>query len=609
MAKLIKWFFILLLALALLLAAAGFVATRSVDTDTVKGLIEEQAQQATSLNMNFKGDLSWSFFPRIRLGVSAIELHTQKMYDGDTLFAEIGEASSAISLLKLLTGNLSVDKLELADIKLRMVTDQRGHSNWKDIEPASKANASDSETKTSSAESDESDETSSTDISFSNVNLQNIQLSLIDLSAQTNQSLLIKAVDGKDINFSGSPFSIKADVAMTSDAVAKPIELLFASSFNFDQEAQEFMISKITGSLDATKFSGSGTIAFGKDTAFKAALALDTLDLNRYLSEASDVESPASDGVPVSEDVALPLDTLHTLNAAFELSISKLIYEKTALENLTVDLDIDDGVLNVRKLDASVYGGSIRQSFIIDANRNPALLTASQTLSAIDLTALFASNDFEIGLEGKASIETQVSARGASANALKETLSGETTAVIASGRYLDDNIEQRICQSIALARQTALSKTWSEGTALSDINLAIQWNNGIGLIQSFNAGLANASVTGDGRINIVASSFDLRLLANISGDINKAAEAPETGCEINEQYRSIAWPLRCEGSAEASTCSVDNSRLDKILSNLAKAKAKEAVNKELDEQKDKLQEKLSEKLGEDVGNALRGLFR
>lgn len=609
MVKLAKWLFFILIALALIIIVAGYIATRSVNPETVKSLVEEQTYRATSLDMNFNGDFYWSFFPSIKLGVSDIELHTRQAYDGDTLFASIGEASSAISLLGLLGGNVTIDSLQLADISMRMVTDARGHSNWKDVEPSG------AETSDEDSGAEKREQSASADVSFDTVKLRDINLSVVDLGVGSRQALRVKTLDGRAINFTGQPFDLQSALEVERDTSAEAIAMELASTFRFNSDAQEFIIEKLDGVIADTSFSGSGAVTFGKDTKFAADLALGTLDLNPYLSATANEDDAASTSTTTTpnDDIELPLDTLHTLNVDLALSLEKLIFEQTELEDLSIAMTIDNGLLDVSKLNASVYGGEINQSFSINAARNPAQLQATQALSDIDVASLLASNDFELGVEGKASVETNITARGNSTEALKKTLSGKTTASLNNGRYLNDNIEHRICQSIALARKTPLNRAWASGTDLEDVDLKINWSKGVGNIESFSAGLANAKVNGDGEINLLNTSYDLRLQANVSGDLAAASstelDAGETGCEINEQYRDIAWPIRCKGDAQESSCGVDNSRLDKILSNLAKAKAKEAVDKELDKHRGKLQDKLNEKLGDGVGDALRGLFR
>ena len=129
MGKLLKWLTIAIAIIVGLLIVAGIIATQTIDTGTIKKLVEEQTKKNTGLDMQFQGDLSWSFFPNLKLGVSDIELHTEQSYAGDTLFARIGHAESAISLAQIVGGNLSIEQLGLERIELRMVTDKRGRSN------------------------------------------------------------------------------------------------------------------------------------------------------------------------------------------------------------------------------------------------------------------------------------------------------------------------------------------------------------------------------------------------------------------------------------------------------------------------------------------------
>ena len=314
--------------------------------------------------------------------------------------------------------------------------------------------------------------------------------------------------------------------------------------------------------------------------------------------------------IRANQIVNFVLPILHTLNIDFELGIEKLIYEKTELDSVAVAMAINDGVLDVTKLDAKAFGGTISQTMTLDINPNPARLSASQKLSNIDVARLAAANDIDAGITGKASLDTSVTARGLTAQSMKQTLSGSSSIELVDGRFLKDNIERRICQSVAIARQTPLTQSFSNGTDLQEVTMSIRWSNGKGLINPMSIALANARLSGDGTVDLLKTSFDMRLLANVSGslagsDTENSESSSENGCEINERYRDIQWPIRCQGDAADSSCGVDNSRLDKMLGNIAKAKAKEAVDKELDKQRDKLQEKL----GDELGNALRGLFR
>lgn len=220
MGKTLKWLFIVLGGIVGLLVLAAIIATQSIDTGTVKKLVEEQTKKNTGLNMQFQGDLSWSFFPSLKLGVSDIELHTEQAYAGDTLFARIGNAESALSLTEMFSGNISIQQLKLENIDLRMVTNKRGRSNWKDVEPQEKSASESTESEVTDANS-----SSAGSIVFDNVNLRDINVDLIDQPTNTEQSLLVKTLKGNGINFSGKPFDINSTLQFASSESDKVFTL------------------------------------------------------------------------------------------------------------------------------------------------------------------------------------------------------------------------------------------------------------------------------------------------------------------------------------------------------------------------------------------------
>lgn len=602
MFKMIRNLLLIILALvAILLIAAVVLATR-IDLNDYKPQIIEQAQMATGLNLQLDGDIGWSFFPSLAIKLENAEAHTAKTYASDTLFAKVATVDASVSLKPLLSRQVIVDKVLLDGIQLRLVTDSRGHSNWKDIE--SQAPAKDQESEDSTAQ----DTQSKQDTSFllNNLVLSDIEVNVIDQSVDTNQTLIIENLSAQAVNINGNAFPLDSKL-LFKDGQQNSFALNLKSKVLLDIDNQRYELNDLNGQFDKSNFNGNAKITLGKNTRVSSTLNIDKIDLNRYIDFESTEEDSAttSDSSTDATDSEIPLDILHSLNTNITFSIGELQADNVTLNSVSVKVDIDNGRLNLSDLSAEVFGGKVQQSIKIDANKNPATWSASQELNNIDIKQLIDSREIDVDFSGTASLNSTVNMRGNSTTALQRSLTGQTTFALNQGVYGDDNIERRICQAIALTRQETLAAATSTSTQLNDINATIQWRNGLGTINSLTAGLPNAAVSGDGSIDINQQELDIRLLANISGDIAETDPA----CAINENFRNIQWPIRCQGSADSSSCGVDNSRLDKIIANAAKAKAKEAVNKELDKQKDKLKEKLNEKLGGGVGDALRGLFK
>lgn len=602
MFKMIRNLLLAFLALvAILLIAAVVLATR-IDLNDYKPQIVEQARTATGLNLKLDGDIGWSFFPSLAIKLENAEAHTAKTYASDTLFAKVATVDASVSLKPLLSRQVVVDKVLLDGIQLRLVTDSRGHSNWKDIE--SQAPSKDQESD-ANAEQDRQIK-QGTSFLLNNLVLSDIKVNVIDQSVDTKQSLIIKNLSAQAVNIDGNAFPLDSKLIF-DDGQQNSLALSLKSNVLLDTNNQRYELNDLNGQFDKSNFNGSAKVSLGKSTRVTSTLNVDKIDLNRYIDfESTEEDSAATaDASTSTTDSEIQLDVLHSLNTNIAFSIGELQADNVTLSSVNVKVDIDNGRLNLSDLSAEVFGGKVQQSIQIDANKNPATWSASQKLSDIDIKQLIDNREIDVDFSGIASLNSTVNMRGNSTEALQRSLSGQTTFAINKGVYGDDNIERRICQAIALTRQQTLAAATSTSTQLNDIKAAIQWNNGVGTINSLSAGLPNATISGDGSIDINKKNLDIRLLANISGDIADTDPA----CAINESYRDIKWPIRCQGSADSSSCGVDNSRLDKIIANAAKAKAKEAVNKELDKQKDKLKDKLNEKLGDGLGDALRGLFK
>jgi len=612
MGKVIKWLALTLIGLCILIAIVGMIAARSVDPASVKNMIEEQTFNNTGLTMHFNGDLNWSFFPTLSLDVNNIELHTAKTYAGDTLFANIGSAKTSLALRHLLTGNIRIDQVALEKINLRLVTDTKQRSNWKDIEAQNpKDIAVKEEGSNNESANTDTAEHEPLSVSFQQITMNNIQVDIIDQSLNSQQTLRLDTFNSSDLNFSGKSFPVDAALSF-KEQDSDTLKLKLATNLTIELSSNQFNIQNLNGNIEETSFSGQGNLLLSNKTQLNLTLNIGKVDLNRFIPQTDPTDSDInSENTPSSnsEDTSLPLAILHTLNTQLKLSIDSLTYQNTQLEQVQLNAKINNGILNVNSFNAKAFDGDIIQSFTVDANQQPASITAQQTLQDIQIDQLLASNDIAIGLKGRATFKNNVNTKGNSINNLLETLKGQTQITITDGVFLEDNLEHRICQAIALTRKTSLTQDWPKQTQLNNVVINIAWNNGVGNIRRLEAGLPNATINGQGNINLTDTSYDLRILGNISGEIKSLESNTETGCEINQRYRDIAWPLRCKGSAEKTDCGIDNSRLDKIIANKAKEQAKESANKELNKQKEKLKDKLNEKLGDDLNNKLQQLFR
>ncbi|MBT8151719.1 MAG: AsmA family protein [Gammaproteobacteria bacterium] len=587
----LKYLLYLVVLLIALVAAGAAALAVLFDPNDYKPQIAAQVKSASSLELRMPGSIGWKLFPRLSLSIGETELHTPKTYAGDTLFAKLEEFSLGVGWRSLLKGALRADQLSIDGLQLRMVTDKRGHSNWKDVEAAAPAQ-------------DEDDATSASDselaLELADLSLRNISVQMIDQQLGTTQAFELDQFLAQYVNLSGKSFPMQIDAVINDGQRSFAVDM--QADALIDNANERYALQNMRGRFDKSQFDGQIKIGLGKQTTFNGDLNIDEINIDDYTSESEQAASANAESQSTASSEDISFDVLRSLNTRLKLKIGKLVASEAVFDDLTVDLAIANSILNLNNFRAGVFGGTIELLAKLDARGKQASLSVQPKMTQVEIAEVFENRDIAVNFSGKASINAALAMRGNSVDAWLASVSGNTEFLFDEGRYGDDNIQYRVCQAIALARAESLGAALDTGTAFDSVRTVIDWQNGVGRITQFTAGLDNLKLNGDGSISLQDQQFDLRVLANVTGDISGSYPA----CVINEKYRNIKWPLRCRGDANESNCGVDNSRLDKILAGLVKERAKQEVREKINE---KIGGKIEEKLGKGVGEALKGLFK
>ncbi|MBV1959296.1 MAG: AsmA family protein, partial [Pseudomonadales bacterium] len=120
------------LVLALLMVL--LVAILFVDPNDYRDQIEEVTESALNVDMQIKGEISWSLFPWIGFDINGIEIYTLEQGSKNP-FIKLAEASAELKLWSLLSGEYEVGSLVLSGFKLNMIRDKNGRGNWQSLLP------------------------------------------------------------------------------------------------------------------------------------------------------------------------------------------------------------------------------------------------------------------------------------------------------------------------------------------------------------------------------------------------------------------------------------------------------------------------------------------
>jgi AsmA protein len=132
MGKVIR-FLVILLAVAIglvivLAVALPFIIDPNDYKDQIAGVVEKE----TGRKLNIKGDIDLSVFPWLGLDIGPTTLSNAPGF-GDQPFAEMQGVEIRVKLLPLLKKQLEMDTVTLTGLDLRLVKNERGHTNWEDL--------------------------------------------------------------------------------------------------------------------------------------------------------------------------------------------------------------------------------------------------------------------------------------------------------------------------------------------------------------------------------------------------------------------------------------------------------------------------------------------
>jgi AsmA protein len=580
----------LLVAVTLLSIVLGYLITK-LDADTVVPLLQQQLKQATGLELRIDGDFNWSIFPSLQVEIGDLALHTQSAYKGDTLFAQVDSIALGISWAKLLDRELRFESLSITDGKLRLIKPAGVNGNWQALANSEPNTGTKAQSPPAQAQN-----VAALALVFEVLTLEKITVEYHDLGTAESHQLQLDYLHASQIALDGQPFDLALTLQYLNSNTLQA-QLKLDGSLAVDVNAQSMNLSVINGKFDNSLFNGDIAVTNnGGAIAVAASLRVDQINFNDYQGDdkqstataASPIDTATTSGSsPVLALLALP-------NAKLDLAISQLKHRNVQFNNITAKAEVNDGYIKLAPVRADVFGGNVTATLSLDANASPPVLRVNSALNGIQIDSALSGLDMPPDMSGVAAVNADVTMRGASTDQWLRSLSGSTNASISNGRYHKDNIEHRVCQAIALARNEKLQRQWSNETEFNTANVIVKWRDGIGEITSLSGGLDNMQLVGRGDVSAINQTVDLRLRATITGDL--ADKDP--GCVINAQYRNIAWPIRCTANAETSQCGIDNSELDKLIRKTLQEKLQQVINKNVDKE-----------LGDELSETLRQLFK
>lgn len=558
MTKTLKILGITLAAIVGLLVVAAVTLALVFDPNQYKDDIIRLVKDNTGRDLKIGKKIGWSFFPRLGIEAGGLELSNAAGF-GTQPFAKIDAAGVRVAVLPLLTGKIEVGVVYLHGVDLNLARNAAGRSNWDDMVAATPA-------KPKQAAPAPSDTTLPiAGLSVGRLEVKRANLVWHDL--QSGSRMAVRDLELATSAFAADkPMDLHLGFELTRDKAA-PIKVALASRLT--ASANALKLADVDLKLDDSRLRGGIEIRNFAQPALRFDLALDKIDLDRYMGAEPQPVPAGKSGVgagqsaAAAEPVELPLSTLRALDIQGKFAIGELKAIGLRSKDVKVEIKAKDGLIALGPNSAALYGGRYRGTTSLDVRGKTPLIRLDEKLEQVQVGPLLKDMDLFDTYTGTGNIAIKAGAQGFDAGEITRSLNGNASIAFRDGRI--EGVDLNRMYKTIREKGDALDKLFrvvpqqGDFTKFGETTASFQIANGVATNRDLVIRAGELLVTGQGTANLVSEKLDYHIELAGSEDAGKKCKT---------------IPVRVEGPfAKLSYAPA----VDEIL----QCKAKKAVEKEL----------------------------
>jgi AsmA protein len=433
------------------------------------------------------------------------------------------------------------------------------------------------------------------DMQAGNASLNNLQLEIANITA--NGSIAVTGLNG-EIHYDGQLKTTEFNPRQTMQALAieapktadEKVLQSAQTELEFTGDLNNAELNRLILKLDETTLQGQASVHNFSAPALKYEINVDAIDADRYLApkaekSATPPPTPASAGVAAA---ALPLDTLRKLDIDGKANIGKLKISNLRLNDIRTTLKAKDGVIRLAPVSANLYQGNYLGETQIDARGDTPKISLKESLRGIMAGPLLKDFMGDDMINGKGSLEANLTAEGLTPADITKTLNGQLQLSFANISMKGLNIAAKAREARAKLKREAVPKTAeARPTDFSEVKATVQARNGILSNNDLSAKAPFARIAGAGTVDLVQEQLDYMVSAKIV-----ASSAGEGGADLNA-LKGLTIPVRISGPLKTPKFDLQYDDMLKDKFAQEKAELKEKLDAKLQQEKAALEEKLA----------------
>lgn len=366
---------------------------------------------------------------------------------------------------------------------------------------------------------------------------------------------------------------LDADIEMQGEGRAYKAQLSGALTADLDKKTAGLTFS---GKVDDSNVSGKAAVTRFSPLALSFNLDADELDADRLMGKAPPGKSPdakqakAEDG---AKEEPIDLSALKGVDASGNIRVGKLTLLNLKTADVRAAVKVAGGRLDVAPISAQLYQGSLGGSLSAQAADN-AVFTVRQTLSGVAIGPLLRDAAQIDTLEGRGTVNANLSTRGATVAALKKALNGTASVKLVDGSVKGIDIAGTIRSARTKLQQLrgrpAQSASKTERTDFTELQASFKVVNGVARNDDLSMKSPLLRVDGAGDIDIGNDSMNYVLRATL---------VPTTkgqGGRDATELAGVTVPVKLTGALDSPQWSIDFAGM---VTDLAKTRLKDEILK------------------------------
>jgi AsmA protein len=317
-----------------------------------------------------------------------------------------------------------------------------------------------------------------------------------------------------------NPRTLMDKLGVKYDSADKKALSTLALKTRFAATGDSAELKDLALTLDDSRLSGTLGIRHFARPAYRFDLAVDRIDLDRYLPAPAPAPTGAKSGAAAAPaPVEIPLSLLRALALQGRLRVQQLTAFNLHSTDAVVQVSADNGLITLGPNQAKLYGGKYAGRTALDVRGKTPLLNIDESVSGIELApALKDALRFD-KFAGTANLGAKLTARGLDANQIKATLSGNADFAVKDGAIKGVNLK-KMSDAIAAAirdksyqKLTEIVPQAGDETRFTHLSGTAQIKNGV--VQNNDLKIQSPdllNVSGKGSVNLPKETLDYTVI-------------------------------------------------------------------------------------------------